>query len=489
MRQMKLLNRCQQIGALLVVLVTLSFFSVSNNAANTTQKGKAAQTVQTTNAVATANPIFQKSTGLFSHNTINTNNLDAVITNAPLRNVLRQLGTVTGWRIFVEPGLIHPINAKFKNLPAYEALPLIFGNLNYALVSDGKNGQRLLVFQKDQKMATEYVRPDLSLPIPNELLVILKKGSRMTPEEIAKLIGGKVVAVSKDGKTIRFRFEDEEGVAKAKEILAKLLDTDIDSLENNYYMISPEAALALAQKGGLSLPKNITALPGDSTIIAMIDSGLHLDGINYADVLLEAVNFTGETYQLSSTPTHLDSMLGSSIFFLQSSGYDSLNISYLPLIVTDESGTGDMFSVAQAILYASEAGVEVINIPLSGDVSSPILASAIQTAVDNGAVIYAATGNEPTGQVTYPAGYAGVNGVTALENGSIASYANNGSFADVAIAGTGIFCLDDSFYMTTGTSVSTTYASTLTALQMEDGGKTAKEAETAVLQKFGNNSN
>lgn len=431
---------------------------------------------------ATLSQAFRKSTELFSQSPNAPDKLDATIQDAPLRTVLRQLSTVTGWRIFVEPGLSRSVNAKFKNLPSHEALPLILGSLNYALVSDGKNGQRLLVFQKDQKAATEFVRPDLSKPIPNELIVILKKGSQLTPDEIAKLIGGKVLSVSKDGKAIRFSFESEDALAEAKEALAKLLKTDVDSIQDNYYVVSPEAALSVASRG-LSTPKNMTALPGDATTIAMIDSALHLDGINYSDVLLDAVYFTADADRgLASSPSHADSMIGSSITFLQSAGYDGLDIRYLPLVVTDASGTGDAFSVAQAILYASNAGVPVINIPLCGDVYSPYLADAINVASRNGAIIYAATGNEPTNQPTYPASYNGVIGVTALENGRVAPYANEKG-ADAALAGTALFHYDGYWYLTSGTSVSTTYASTLTALEVQNG-KTPADAQKSLLGKF-----
>ena len=425
-----------------------------------------------------------KSTELFSQNAKNRENLDAAISGVPLRKVLAQLATVTEWKIFVEPGLNRIVNAKFKNLPRHEALPFLFGGLNYALVADGKNGQRLLVFRENKELATEFVRPDLSQPIPNELVVVLKKGSKLTPEEIAALINGKVVAVSKDGKSIRFRFESPEDVAKAKEILADLVGKEVDSLQNNYYMISPEAALNLAARGALGVPGKVTAAPGDATTIALIDSALHLEGAYYRDVVLDPINFTGETLALPSEPTHADSMIGSSVYFLDRSGYDSLDINYWPYVVIDSSGTGDTFSVSQAIVYAVEAGVDVINISLCGDVSTPYMEDAVRLAVSEGIPICASAGNEPTQQVTYPSGYEGVIAATALENGQLAPYANRGPQVDAAIAGTGIFFYEGSFYMTTGTSVSSVYLSTLLGLEISTG-KTPAQATSAVLNKFG----
>ncbi|MBO4715257.1 MAG: S8 family serine peptidase [Verrucomicrobia bacterium] len=451
-------------------------------------KASPAKQVEKTNVVQDVKaPAPLKSTEFFSQSEKKKDCLNASIEGAPLKTVLRQLATVTGWKVFMEPGLTRTVSAKFKDLPSHESLPLLFGSLNYALVSDGTHGQRLLVFQKDQKDATEFIRPDLSQPIPNELVVVLKKGSKLTPQEIAQLIGGKVGAVSKDGMAIRFIFEDEEGVARAKEILAKLMESDVDSLQNNYYMISPETAKAFVSQG-LAIPRKVTAVSGEKTTIALIDSAPHLDGINYSDVLLTPVDFTGEytkSYNLSTGPTHVDSMLGSSLFWLQNSGYDALDFNYLPLIAIGSEGYGDAFSVAEAVNYANAAGVDVINISLSGDGYSPYLNDAIQGALANGRTIAAAAGNEPTGQITYPAGYKGVVGVTALERGQIAPYANYGNFVDAATAGTGLFYFDDSWYLTTGTSVSTIYFSTLVAAEMAATGKSAAEAQSSVLKKFG----
>ena len=469
-------------AAALFIGLECALYSAETPAKGSTNQIQTPKTVQ--DAKTQSAP---KSTDFFSQSEKKKGCLNASIEGAPLKTVLRQLATVTGWKIFMEPGLTRTVSAKFKDLPSHESLPLLFGSLNYALVSDGTNGQRLLVFQKDQKDATEFIRPDLSQPIPNELIVVLKKGSKLTPQEIAQLIGGRVGAVSKDGKAIRFVFEDEEGVARAKEIQAKLMESDVDSLQNNYYMISPETAKEVVSQG-LAIPKKVTAVSGEKTTIAMIDSAPHLDGINYSDVLLTPVDFTGEytkSYNLSSGPTHVDSMLGSSLFWLQNSGYDALDFNYLPLIAVGSEGYGDAFSVAEAVNYANAAGVDVINISLSGDGYSPYLEEAIQAALANGKTIAAAAGNEPTGQTTYPAGYKGVVGVTALERGQIAPYANYGNFVDAATAGTGLFYFDDSWYLTTGTSVSTVYFSTLVAAEMAATGKSAVEAQSSVLKKFG----
>ena len=250
-------------------------------------------------------------------------------------------------------------------------------------------------------------------------------------------------------------------------------------------MISPEAALGVAASG-LKAPREVTFAPGTGTTIAMIDSAPHTEDVYYSDVLMDPVYFIDpKNAPLSSDPTHADSLLGSSLYWLHNSGYDSLDFNYLPLVVLDSSGNGDSFSVAEAVLYADTAGADVINLSLSGDGYSPYLADAIRTAINNGKIVTAAAGNEPTGQVTYPAGYEGVIGVTALENGQIASYANQGNFVDAAVAGTGLFYFDESWFLSTGTSISTIYLSSMVAAEMSAGGKTAEQALSSILSKFG----
>jgi thermitase len=78
----------------------------------------------------------------------------------------------------------------------------------------------------------------------------------------------------------------------------------------------------------------------------------------------------------------------------------------------------------------------------------------VQQAVGDGILIFAAAGNQPVSTPTYPAADAGVMAVTATQNGQIASYANYGSFVDLAAPGTSIVYLGSQPWLVQGTSVS-----------------------------------
>jgi subtilisin family serine protease len=79
-------------------------------------------------------------------------------------------------------------------------------------------------------------------------------------------------------------------------------------------------------------------------------------------------------------------------------------VTILPVKILDCRGGGNAADAAAGILYAAKAGARVANISFGADGESQTLARAIRTAFNQyGMVIVAATGNEGTGRVTYPA--------------------------------------------------------------------------------------
>src|SRR2546423_1412166 len=64
----------------------------------------------------------------------NQNLVSADIKSGDLPKVLSQIASATGWKVFVERGSRRNISVKFKNLQPGEALRLLLGDLNFALV-------------------------------------------------------------------------------------------------------------------------------------------------------------------------------------------------------------------------------------------------------------------------------------------------------------------------------------------------------------------
>lgn len=87
----------------------------------------------------------------------------------------------------------------------------------------------------------------------------------------------------------------------------------------------------------------------------------------------------------------------------------------LSIRITDANTQSDIFTVAQAILAAVDAGAQIINISLGGYESSPTLNRAIDDAALHGVVIVASAGNDQAAQLTWPAADARVVSVGAVD--------------------------------------------------------------------------
>ncbi|GIV79860.1 MAG: alkaline serine protease [Litorilinea sp.] len=110
----------------------------------------------------------------------------------------------------------------------------------------------------------------------------------------------------------------------------------------------------------------------------------------------------------------------------------------LPVRVLDANGRGNTFLLAYAIEWAVDQGADVINLSLGTPYNSQVLQEAIQAAIDRGVVVVAAAGNSNTDTPQYPAAYADVLAVTAVDGANRkASFANYG-WVDLAAPGVGI---------------------------------------------------
>src|SRR5215813_7392115 len=89
----------------------------------------------------------------------NQGRVTADIKSGDLLKVLSQIASATHWRVYVEPGSDHPVSTKFKDLPQNEALHLLLGDLNFALIAETNGPSKLLVFSTTMRNATQFIRP------------------------------------------------------------------------------------------------------------------------------------------------------------------------------------------------------------------------------------------------------------------------------------------------------------------------------------------
>ena len=97
--------------------------------------------------------------------------VDADIHGEALWPLLEQIAEAADWKVFVEPGSERNVSAKFKNLPSGDALKMLLGDLNFALVPQTNAPSLLYVFRTTMQHATKQVAvPKPAKRIANELL-------------------------------------------------------------------------------------------------------------------------------------------------------------------------------------------------------------------------------------------------------------------------------------------------------------------------------
>ncbi|HZJ55934.1 MAG TPA: S8 family peptidase [Myxococcaceae bacterium] len=171
----------------------------------------------------------------------------------------------------------------------------------------------------------------------------------------------------------------------------------------------------------------------------------------------------------------------------------------MPLKVLDRAGIGNSADIADAIRWAVDHGAKVLNLSLGGPGYSAVMERAVAYARTKGAVVVCAAGNAGTGQVSYPAAYAGAVAVGAVgPDGQLAPYSSWGEALDLIAPGgntrlgpgNGILqaTIDRTDFRKPvlaeyqGTSMATPHVAGVAALLFAAGARTPDEVEKALFQ-------
>jgi hypothetical protein len=412
-----------------------------------------------------------------------TDRVNADVSSLGLSQLLEQITAQTGWRVYVEPGTTRSASAKFKNLPSGEALRMLFGDLNFALVPRTNAASRLYVFTTKMQNATRLVHAGkvAAKHVPNELLVKLKPGADI--DALAKLLGAKVIGRNDKLGIYRLQFGD---AATTDASLGQLQNnSDVADVDYNYYFDPPPSAqpLANAPVGPLSLTLNP---PGDSgkVIVGLPDTAEQSLGTPLDKFVLPQLSVVGDANVTGTDPTHGTAMAYSILEAIAQQSSSGTSVQILPVDIYGGGESTTSWNVALGIQAAVNNGATVLNLSLGGAGDSSILDSVIQQTIADGIPVIVAAGNTP-GVTTYPAATPGVIAVTALSQpGQLASYANYGSYVDLALPGASVFYLNGTAYLMQGTSVSTAYASGIAAGNKASTTLTWAQILSAMQAKF-----
>jgi hypothetical protein len=403
--------------------------------------------------------------------------VDANIESWQLSRLLENIATATGWQVYVQPDAAHDVSAKFNGLSTGDALHSLLGNLNYAVVPQPNGPSRLYVFRTSQSAATRLVRAvaKRAKPIPNELVVTLKPGSKTKIEDLAKSLGAKIVGRMDDKNAYRLQFADEAAANAARDELAN--NPDVQSVDSNFNVARPpDVNFSSAPSADLQLkPK-----PNDGNcqlIIGLIDTPVQSLGKNLDSFLLPGIHVAGQSSANPATVTHGTAMADTMLGVLQKSTGGSTSVKILPVDVYGMGESTTTFDVANGVVKAVNGGADLINLSLGSSGDSPFLHNILTEVSKQGIPIFAAAGNEPVTTPTYPAAYPEVVAVTASDSsGNIASYANRGSFIDMIAPGDSYFNYNNQSYFAQGTSSATAFATSLAAGLADKAGSCADQA-------------
>jgi len=111
----------------------------------------------------------------------------------------------------------------------------------------------------------------------------------------------------------------------------------------------------------------------------------------------------------------------------------------LPVRVLDAEGFGTASTVAAGIVWAVDAGAQVINISVDIPTASEAVKEAISYAEDRDVLVVAAAGNGASTTVVFPARFGAVIAVAAVNaQGMVSPSSNTGSDVDMAAPGVGL---------------------------------------------------
>lgn len=221
--------------------------------------------------------------------------------------------------------------------------------------------------------------------------------------------------------------------------------------------LTPDDPLYSNQYGlvNIDAPEGWNKTTGSSSvIIAVLDTGIDTDHPDLqARIDSNKYNFVGLPASESSDPeddhghgTAVSGVIGAVTSNEAGVAGVDWQAKILPVKVLNSQGEGDIEDIIQGIEYAAAKGADVLNMSFGQYTPSSLLKTACDSAKASGAVLAAAAGNHNTSEQAYPAAYASVLAVAAVDENDkrsvwsgAGSASNYGTWVDISAPGTEIW--------------------------------------------------
>jgi subtilisin len=236
--------------------------------------------------------------------------------------------------------------------------------------------------------------------------------------------------------------------------------------------------------GGAENATNVISGKGGAGInVAVIDTGIDCGHPDLAANCVYGVNYVSKGKDPFDDHGHGTHVAG--IIAARDNGFGVIGVApeatLYAVKVLDANGSGFWSSVASGIVWATQHGMDVINMSLGGTSFSQTVANAVEKASAAGVLVVSAAGNAGCcDTVLYPAKLPESMAVAAVDaNDARASFSSTGPELDVAAPGVNILstvptgscrlCDPSGYKVLSGTSMATPHVSGTGALLMSRG--------------------
>ncbi|MDP2183137.1 MAG: S8 family peptidase [Actinomycetota bacterium] len=206
---------------------------------------------------------------------------------------------------------------------------------------------------------------------------------------------------------------------------------------------------------------------GDGVKVAIVDTGIdvkHSD-LTVAGGVSEVV-YTGSYADDNGHGTHVAGIVAALDNTIGVVGVGS-DIDLYAVKVLNRKGSGYTSDIIAGLEWCNNNDIDVVNMSLGSSVYVQSFQDACTTLYESGTVIVAAAGNTGTLQSFYPAAYAGVVGVGAVDSvNAIASFSTYGPHVDLVAPGVNIYSTykGDRYATMSGTSMAAPHVAGVAAL-------------------------
>lgn len=175
---------------------------------------------------------------------------------------------------------------------------------------------------------------------------------------------------------------------------------------------------------------------GEGIKVALFDTGIDLSN---EDLIVEGgISFVEGVQSFDDDNGHGTAMAGILASALNNQGLIGIapKIELYSVKVLDQNGKGYYSNIIQGIQWAIENHIEIIAMSLGGTQYSEILNEAIRYATYNDILVVAASGNDGSSDILYPANYSDVVCVGSTDkNNNVAAITNTGKQMDILAPG------------------------------------------------------